>query len=243
MSLQLGERTLTILKNWSGINPGFVAREGTHQVILSPDRTLVGMTEFEESLPRTCGLKDLRTLVNALESVEKTKATLDFQENAVYIRYARHAIKYVYSQPDLLVKEWSKYDATKLRFPETPMASMTLSEAEFFDLRKSAAIMKLDEMVIQWDGTRMLVLATDLASAEASDRVVATPENAATGAPAEQFGYAFKSEQIHKLPEGPYKIELATTGKRQMGKFTCLPLQVSYFLGAQALKDPILLDE
>lgn len=100
--MELSDRTLQVLKNYSVINPNIVIGEGSTLKTVSVARNIFSKTEVSEQFPTTFGIYDLNEFLGVLSLVDKPN--LKFDENFVIVSDSsgRSSIKYHYSDPEML---------------------------------------------------------------------------------------------------------------------------------------------
>ena len=100
--MELSDNTLTILKNFSGINQNLMVREGTTVKTMSEARNIMASAEVTETFPQTFGVYDLNEFISVLDLVDKPQ--LNFNESYVVIgdTAGRSKVKYFFSPEETL---------------------------------------------------------------------------------------------------------------------------------------------
>jgi hypothetical protein len=109
--MELSDRTLSVLRNFSGINGNLLIGEGTTIRTVSESRTVLAEAYLDIEFPRSFGIYDLREFLSVLNLVESPNLT--FEDNYVTISSAsgRSSIKYFYSDPSTLTTVTKTIDA------------------------------------------------------------------------------------------------------------------------------------
>ena len=64
--MKLSDKTLTILKNFAGINNSILVKEGTNLRTISVAKNILAEAEIKEEFPREFGIYDLNQFLNGL---------------------------------------------------------------------------------------------------------------------------------------------------------------------------------
>jgi hypothetical protein len=234
--MQLSPRTVKILKNWTEIADGLIIRPGQAQATMAQDKSIFAKTTFEEDFPRLCGIVKLSEFVNTLDMFKEPE--IAFEDKAVYTRSENMNLKYVYCEPGIVLPNYDKYGPDRMKFPAETI-EIPVTADEFSRLRRGMKFWDLPDLVIQWDGSKLQIIGTDI-KVESSNRVVLTV--VPNGPVAHEFAAAFPASNFHKLFDGNYIIRIAIDALK-IGQFDSTDQKVQYFIGATALKSPLMLKE
>ena len=100
--MELNENTLNVLKNFSGINPNVLIREGNTVKTISEARNVVATAILEQEFPQDFGIYDLSEFIGVLSLVDVPR--LKFAEEYVTIgdSTGRTKVKYFFSPEETL---------------------------------------------------------------------------------------------------------------------------------------------
>jgi hypothetical protein len=100
--MELSDRTLAVLRNFSGINGNILIGEGSTIRTVSESRTVLAQAYLDIEFPKSFGIYDLREFLSVLNLVDSPNLT--FEDNYVTISSSsgRSNIKYFYSDPSTL---------------------------------------------------------------------------------------------------------------------------------------------
>lgn len=100
--MELNENTLNVLKNFSGINPNVLIREGNTVKTISEARNVVATAIVEQEFPQDFGIYDLSEFIGVLGLVDVPR--LKFAEEYVTIgdSTGRTKVKYFFSPEETL---------------------------------------------------------------------------------------------------------------------------------------------
>ena len=78
--MKLSDKTLTILKNFAGINNSILVKEGTNLRTISVAKNILAEADITEDFPREFGIYDLNQFLNGLSLHQDPN--LDFSKDA-----------------------------------------------------------------------------------------------------------------------------------------------------------------
>jgi hypothetical protein len=95
-TMKLSDNTLTILKNFAGINNSILVKQGTKLRTISVAKNILAEAEITEDFPREFAVYDLNQFLNGL-SLHKDP-DLDFTDDShITIREGKRRVKYFYA--------------------------------------------------------------------------------------------------------------------------------------------------
>jgi len=100
--MELNENTLSVLKNFSSINPNIIIREGTTIKTISEARNVFAHASVTEDFPKAFGVYDLNEFIGVLSLVDSPQ--LKFEDSYVIVSDStgRSKVKYFYSAEETL---------------------------------------------------------------------------------------------------------------------------------------------
>ena len=100
--MNLSDSTLTILKNFAGINNSILVKKGSQLRTISVAKNILAEAEITEEFPREFGIYDLNQLLNGLGLHQNPD--LDFnKESYLTIREGKRRVKYFYADPHVII--------------------------------------------------------------------------------------------------------------------------------------------
>lgn len=100
--MELSERTLQVLRNYSGINGNIYINEGNVLRTVSESRTVLAKATLDEDFPKSFGIYDLREFLSVLGLVDSTTVSFENEYARISDSTGRSKIKYFYSSPETL---------------------------------------------------------------------------------------------------------------------------------------------
>jgi hypothetical protein len=100
--MELSESTLSVLKNFSGINQNLLIQNGSTIKTISEARNVLASAQVSESFEKPFGIYDLNEFINVLNLVDTPN--LQFEDEYVRVSDAsgRSRVKYFFSSEDTL---------------------------------------------------------------------------------------------------------------------------------------------
>ena len=100
--MKLSDKTLTILKNFAGINNSILVKEGTNLRTISVAKNILAEAEIKEEFPREFGIYDLNQFLNGLSLHQDPD--LDFTKDTYLdIKEGKRRVKYFFADPNVII--------------------------------------------------------------------------------------------------------------------------------------------
>lgn len=141
--MELSDRTLSVLKNYSNINPNIVFNEGNTIKTMAVARNVVSSATVEETFPRTFGIYDLNEFLNVLGLVERPNISFSDDYATITDGSGLSSIRYFYSDPDMLTTP-----TKDITMPDSEV-SFTLSVETLAKIKRASAALGHQEIRIQ----------------------------------------------------------------------------------------------
>ena len=216
--MKLSEDTVTVLKNFSGINQSLQFKSGNTLRTISPLSTIFAEAVVEENFPRDFAIYDLNKLL-AKVSLYKD-AELSFDDDKVNISANKKSDYIKYCSPKVIVVPPEK----KITLAD-PDCEFSLSHEDLEWMRKSAGISGSTNFVFESDGTVINFIATDVKNdaADQSKIEIGTGDG-------KSFRVVMKVENF-KMIDGSYDVAVS---KRGMAQFKHKSLAITYYIAIEA---------
>jgi len=150
--MELNEKTLNVLKNFSGINQNLLIQEGNTIKTISEARNVVATAVVEEQFPQKFGIYDLNEFIGVLGLVDEPN--LKFAEESVTVSDStgRSKVKYFFSPEETLTSP-----TKDVNMPE-PDVSFTLDNETLNKLKRAASTLGHSNVSITPSGGGILSL-------------------------------------------------------------------------------------
>lgn len=197
--MKLDQRTLQVLKNFSGINPSILFKTGNILKTVTPTKTILAKATLEQEFPSSFAIYDLSKFLSVLSLFDDPD--LEIGEKSVVIRSGRKKVNYVFADPNTIV---APKDDKEIRFPNADV-SFELTNEALTDVTKALGVLRQPEIAIVGNGETITLQTTnskDPTSDEYSVEVGETDKN---------FNFIFKAENLRLLPDN-YQVDIASAG-------------------------------
>ena len=194
--MKISSETISILKNFSGINANLVFKPGKELKTISEAKTIMATASILEDFPVEFGVYDLNEFLSLYNLMEDP--TLDFSEKYLTIPDGSQKIKYYYSEVDILTQP-----SKDINMPECEVV-LDLSMENLQKIQKAAAVLGHSELSFIGDGNTVVASVFNEKDSTAntfdSDLGIGTSET---------FNYVFSISNL-KMLQGDYKLSISS---------------------------------
>lgn len=215
--MKLSDNTLTILKNFAGINNSILVKRGNRLRTISVAKNILAEAEISEDFPRDFAIYDLNQFLNGISLHQDPD--LDFSEESyLSIREGRRRVKYFFADPNVIVSPPDK----EITFPSEDIC-FQLEGSSLEKLVKAASVYQLPDMsAIGGSGVVRLVVRDKKNDTSNEYSIV-------VGETDEEFVLNFKVENIRIIP-GNYDVVIS---KKLLSHFTNTKYNLSYWIALE----------
>ena len=216
-TMKLSDNTLTILKNFAGINNSILVKQGTKLRTISVAKNILAEAEIDEEFPRDVALYDLNQLLNILSTYPDPN--LDFKEES-YLAYreGNRRGKYFYSDPAVIISPPEK----DITLP-TQDVCFQLEHSVLSQVLKAAAVLQLPDLsVVGGAGVVKLVVRDKKNDTSHAEEFV-------VGETDKEFTFNFKIENIKIIP-GAYDVVVSS---KLLSKYTNAKYNLTYYIALE----------
>ena len=196
--MKLSESTVTFLKNYATINQSLEFREGDTLKTVSPLNTILASVKITENFPRNFPIYELNRFLGTINLFDNPE--LDFGENSVKISDGKRYAEYRYCGSSSMFQTPPDKD---ISFPMAEI-SFTLETDDFKQVVNAANTLGLPEIVVEGDNKEIRLVVSD------TGNVSSDIFSIKVGVTAKTFRMVFKTENLNKVMEGSYDIELSS---------------------------------
>lgn len=199
--MKFSEDTLSVLKNFSQINPSVMFKPGNVIKTISPQKTVMASATVSDTFDKPAGVYDLSRFSATLGLF--SNPDIEFTESKFVIKSNNSVVNYTYAAENMIITPPEKeitYDA--------PTASVNLKWDDITNVMRAASVLQLPEIAFVCDGNEILLSAVDKKNPTA-DKYNITLEG--VDVPDTQFEMVIKVDNI-KLMSGDYKVNLCSNG-------------------------------
>ena len=215
--MKLSEKTLTVLKNFAGINNSILVKEGNQLRTISVAKNILAEANIEEEFPRQFGVYDLNQFLNGLSLHQDPE--MDFKEEShLVIREGKRKVKYFYADPQVIISPPDK----KINLPSEDV-HFQLDSGALEKLLKAAAVYQLPDLCVVGESGVVKIVVTDKKNDTSNSYSVDV------GATDKEFTFYFKVENIKIIP-GAYDVVVSS---KLLSEFTNSTYNLKYYIALE----------
>jgi hypothetical protein len=215
--MKLSDNTLTILKNFAGINNSILVKEGNRLRTISVAKNILAEAEITEEFPREFAVYDLNQFLNGLSLHQDPD--LDFTEQShITIREGKRRVKYFYADPNVIISPPEK----EIQLPSQDVC-FQLDSVTLEKLLKAAAVYQLPDLSAVGDAGVIRLVVRDKKNDTSNEYSIVVGETDA------QFTFNFKVENIKIIP-GAYDVVVSS---KLLSQFTNTKYNLKYYIALE----------
>ena len=192
-TMKLSDSTLTVLKNFAGINNSILVKEGKKLRTISVAKNILAEANITEEFPRDVAIYDLNQFLNGLGL--HSDPDLDFSpESYIAIKEGKRRVKYFYADPQVITAPPEK-DFTL----PTEDVCFQLDSTALDKLLKAAAVYQLPDLSAIGEAGVVKLVVRDKKNDTSNEYAVVVGETD------KEFVFNFRVENIKIIP-GAYDV-------------------------------------
>jgi len=214
--MKLSDNTLTVLKNFAGINNSILVKEGNRLRTISVAKNILAEAEITEEFPREFAVYDLNQFLNGLGLHQDPD--LDFTEDShITIREGKRRVKYFYADPNVIISPPDK----EIQLPSQDVC-FQLDSVTLEKLVKAAGVYQLPDLsAVGEAGVRLVVRDKKNDTSNEYSIVVGETDK--------EFTFNFKVENIKIIP-GAYDVVVSS---KLLSQFTNEKYNLKYYIALE----------
>ena len=215
--MKLSEKTLTVLKNFAGINNSILVKQGNSLRTISVAKNILAEANIEEQFPRQFGVYDLNQFLNGLSLHQDPD--MDFgEESYLTIREGKRRVKYFYADPQVIISPPDK----QITLP-TEDVHFQLESTSLEKLLKAAAVYQLPDLSAVGEAGVVKLVVRDKKNDTSNEYSIVVGETDKT------FSFNFKVENIKIIP-GAYDVVVSS---KLLSRFTNSEYNLTYYIALE----------
>jgi len=213
-TMKLSNETLTVLKNFAGINQSILVRKGNKLRTMSVMKTVLAEATVNEEFEKEFAIYDLNQFLNGISLHEDPE--LDFQEDKyVVIREGKRRVKYFFADPQVIVSPPEK----EISLPSQDVC-FQLEHSQYDKIKKAAAVYQLEDLSVIGEAGVIRLVVRDKRNATSNEYSIIVGETD------KEFTFNFKVENIKIIPAS-YDVVLSS---KLLSKFTNERYNLNYYI-------------
>lgn len=198
--MKLSNETLTVLKNFAGINSGIEFKSGNKIATISTTKTVLAKATLTDEFPQDFCIYDLNQFLSVHSLNKDTE--LEFDPSHVIFKSGRSKTKYRTTAKTMIVSPPDK----ELKLP-TVDGQFSLKEDDLAQVLKNASVLQSPNIAFECDGSKISVTTFNAKddSAHTNTIEIGDVENGKV------FKAVFLTENFKMIP-GSYTVEISSQG-------------------------------
>ena len=216
-NMQLSQKTLSLLKNFSGINQSILFKEGNKLRTISVMKNILAEVQVDEEFERDFGIYDLNQFLNAMSLYQDPQ--LDFKNDSyVSIREGKSRSKYFFADPAVIVTPPDK----SITLPSEDVC-FELNTQQLDKLLKAAAVYGVPDLSVVGEAGVVKLVVRDKKNETSNEYSLVVGETTGT------FTMNFKVENIKILP-GSYEVVIS---RKLLSRFQSEDKNLTYYIALE----------
>ena len=216
-TMKLSDSTLTVLKNFAGINNSILVKEGKKLRTISVAKNILAEANITEEFPRDVAIYDLNQFLNGLSL--HTDPDLDFTPDSyITIKEGKRRVKYFYADPQVIVAPPEK----EINLP-TEDVCFQLDSTALDKLLKAAAVYQLPDLSAIGEAGVVKLVVRDKKNDTSNEYAVVVGETD------KEFVFNFRVENIKIIP-GAYDVVVSS---KLLSKFSNTRYDLQYYIALE----------
>ena len=216
-TMKLSDNSLTILKNFAGINNSILVKQGTRLRTISVAKNILAEADITEEFPRDFAVYDLNQFLNGLSLHQDPD--LDFTEDSyITIREGKRRVKYFYADPNVIISPPDK----EIQLPSKDVC-FQLESASLEKLVKAAAVYQLPDLSAVGEAGVIRLVVRDKKNDTSNEYSIVV------GDTDKDFTFNFKVENIKIIP-GAYDVVVS---EKLLSQFSNSKYNLCYYIALE----------
>jgi len=216
-NMKLSDNTLTILKNFAGINNSILVKEGNRLRTISVAKNILAEADITEEFPRDFAIYDLNQFLNGLSL--HADPDLDFKEESyLSIREGKRRVKYFFADPNVIIAPPEK----EINLPSQDVC-FQLDSTSLEKLVKAAAVYQLPDLSAIGEAGVVKLVVRDKKNDTSNEYAIVVGETD------QEFTFNFKVENIKIIP-GAYDVVVSS---KLLSQFTNTKYNLTYYIALE----------
>ena len=216
-TMKLSDNTLTILKNFAGINNLILVKGGTRLRTISVAKNILAEADITEEFPRDFAIYDLNQFLNGLSLHQDPD--LDFQQDSyLSIKEGKRRVKYFFADPNVIIAPPEK----DINLPSKDVC-FQLDSASLEKLVKAAQVYQLPDFSAIGEAGVIKLVVRDKKNDTSNEYAIVVGETD------KEFSFNFKVENIKIIP-GAYDVVVSS---KLLSQFSNTKYNLKYYIALE----------
>jgi hypothetical protein len=195
--MKFDAKTVTVLKNFSSINPSILFKKGKIVKTVSPTKSILAIANIDQEFEKEFAIFDVPRLLGTMSLFNEPD--IEFLDSALKIKNAERELTYRYAAPTAIIAPPDK----NIALPSEDV-TFTLTSATLSELQKAAGALSMPEIAVLSDNNKLYLQATDSKNFDGDSYRICV------GEADKKFRFVFKAENIKVIPQD-YQVTISSS--------------------------------
>jgi hypothetical protein len=220
--MKIEPKTLSVMKNFSSINPSLLFKAGNVLSTVSPTRSVLAIARIDQTFEQQFAIFDLSRFIGVMSLFDNPD--LEFGEKAVRMKSDGRELEYRYADVNTIIVAPDK----KLVLPSVDV-EFILTAVHLADIQRALGALGMPEIAVVGDREDLWLQVTD------SKNLHGDSFRIKVGKTDKKFHLVFKAENL-KLIQQDYSVQITSKGMSQFKGNTVIEVEYWIALEAKASK-------
>jgi hypothetical protein len=217
-TMKLSEKTLNLLKNFSGINQSIQFKQGSILRTMSVMKNILAEVQIEEEFPRDFAIYDLNQFLNGVSLYSNPEINFNDDSYLTINEGKDRRTKYFFADPSVIVTPPEK----PLILPSEDVCFVVNSD-QLSSILKAAAVYQLSDLSVVGENGVVKLVIRDKKNDTSNEYSVVVGETDSN------FCFNFKVENVKILP-GTYEVVIS---KKLLARFVNESYNLTYYIALE----------
>ena len=214
--MNISDNTLSVLKNFSGINQNLAVKSGNKIRTISPQKTVMAVAQVEDKFDSPFAIYDLNQFLSAISLFEKPNFV--FEDSNVVVANGKSSIRYFYADESMVMSAPER----DIELPDT-LVEFKLSVNDLKSTMQAASVLQAPNWSVVGNGSTIEIVVGDVKNSTSNNYRVTV------GTTSEEFEVVFKVDNL-KMMQRDYNVAISSKG---ISHFTTEKGDLQYFVATE----------
>jgi hypothetical protein len=214
--MNISDNTLSVLKNFSGINQNLAVKSGNKIRTISPQKTVMAVAQVEDKFDSAFAIYDLNQFLSAISLFEKPNFV--FEDSNVVVANGKSSIRYFYADESMVMSAPER----DIELPDT-LVEFKLSVNDLKSTMQAASVLQAPNWSVVGNGSIIEIVVGDVKNDTSNNYRVTV------GTTSEEFEVVFKVDNL-KMMQRDYNVAVSSKG---ISHFTTEKGDLQYFVATE----------
>jgi hypothetical protein len=200
--MNISDNTLSVLKNFSGINQNLAVKSGNKIRTISPQKTVMAVAQVEDKFDSPFAIYDLNQFLSAISLFEKPNFV--FEDSNVVVANGKSSIRYFYADESMVMTAPER----DIELPDT-LVEFKLSVNDLKSTMQAASVLQAPNWSVVGNGSIIEIVVGDVKNSTSNNYRVTV------GTTSEEFEVVFKVDNL-KMMQRDYNVAVSSKGYQSL---------------------------